>query len=331
MPYSPALYGKVRDMIDERRLTAISEADARARRFAADEPRYRELRRVLSSTAGAVFKAVGMPAAERTAFVDSLRDENLAAQEQIKELLRSHGLPEDWLEPRFVCKKCSDTGVVDGRTCDCVAQLLRKTAYEDAQRSMPLRSFSDFRLDYYPAEVDHGIGRSPRAWMKEVYDLCVRYADDFDEEQSLSLLFIGKTGLGKTFLSLAIAGEIVKKGYSVYYTPASALVNALNGEYFGKTRPDIKTFELARDCDLLIIDDLGAEFDSKFGATALCELINGRIESPKPAPMIISTNLSVNEIERRYSARFASRLIGEFDHVEFFGTDIRQLKAEESS
>lgn len=79
------------------------------------------------------------------------------------------------------------------------------------------------------------------------------------------------------------------------------------------------------DCDLLIMDDLGTEMSTSFIPSALYSLVNGRILSGRPT--IISTNLSQEELGRRYSPQIASRLMGEYVPLVFLGQDIRLQKA----
>ena len=77
-------------------------------------------------------------------------------------------------------------------------------------------------------------------------------------------------------------------------------------------------------CDLLIIDDLGTELPGQFVTAALSGLLNQRLMGSKP--MVITTNLTVEETSKRYSPQIASRLYGEFTRLTFLGTDIRVLK-----
>jgi len=77
-------------------------------------------------------------------------------------------------------------------------------------------------------------------------------------------------------------------------------------------------------CDLLILDDLGTEMPGQFVTASLYGLLNDRILYNKP--MVISTNLNVDEIARRYSPQIASRLHGNFVRLTFVGEDIRVLK-----
>lgn len=78
------------------------------------------------------------------------------------------------------------------------------------------------------------------------------------------------------------------------------------------------------DCDLLILDDLGAEFSTSFTVSAIYNIINTRLNTGKP--IIISTNLSMEEMEAKYTQRITSRIGGNYVMLLFSGRDVRQLK-----
>jgi DNA replication protein DnaC len=137
-------------------------------------------------------------------------------------------------------------------------------------------------------------------------------------------MFSGNTGLGKTFLSACIAGAVADRGYSVMYETASRLFTKMEQAKFTASedaRAEVAKFHT---CDLLILDDLGTEMPSQFVTAALYSLLNERLLAGKP--MVISTNLNVDEMARRYSPQIASRLQGEFSRLAFVGDDIRVIK-----
>ena len=142
--------------------------------------------------------------------------------------------------------------------------------------------------------------------------------------QSGNLLFIGNTGLGKTFLSACIARTVADRGYSVCYETASHLFSKLERAKFNGDEDARKETEKYTACDLLIIDDLGTEMPGQFVTAALYSLLNDRLLAGKP--MVISTNLNVDEAGRRYSPQVASRLHGSFTRLTFVGDDIRVMK-----
>ena len=327
MLYSKELFDEVQGIIDERRRAAENRLNERMLAFEATEPRYREIKAELIDSVRAALESVNLSPQEAQANLVKQRGRNLNAQKELKKLLAAHGLPEDHLSTAYTCKKCGDTGAVGTELCTCFTELLRKRAFEEANQNSPLRfcTFEDFRLDYYSDAYDEKFKCSPRDRMREILELCKEYAADFDTD-SQNLFLCGETGLGKTHLSLAIAGEVIKKGYKVLYNSAQNIFGELQKEYFGKGENRGQFESLVLECDLLILDDLGAEFSTQFTAAALYNIINTRIN--KRLPTIISTNLTTKQIEEQYTQRISSRIIGDYICLRFFGGDVRQLKAE---
>ena len=72
------------------------------------------------------------------------------------------------------------------------------------------------------------------------------------------------------------------------------------------------------------MDDLGAEMTNRFTVSCLYNIINTRINHNRST--IMNTNLTWEELRKRYTDRITSRLFGEFMPLEFFGTDIRAQK-----
>lgn len=326
MIYSPELFQEAQEIIDARRLDAEAARSARDRAFDAEEPQYHVWKQRRAEAAMNVGKALGMPTREEAvAYLERLRDDNLKAQAEIRALLQKHGLPEDHLEVHYTCPKCGDVGSVGTSVCDCKIAVLRDLAFREAAKKSPLRfsTFEDFDLKYYSDEPVEQYGCSPRSRMAEILSLCRQYADNFDE-RSENLFMTGNTGLGKTHLSLAIAGEVIRKGYDVIYNSAQNLFNELQKEYFGKPETRGQYESLVLECDLLIIDDLGVEFSTQFTRAELYNILNTRLNAHLPT--IISTNLDYKEIEEQYTMRVSSRLIGEFLRLKFIGGDVRQEK-----
>lgn len=327
MLYSKELFDEVQGIIDERRRVAENRLNERMLAFEAMEPRYREIKAELIDSVRAALESVNLAPQEAEANLIKQRGRNLSAQRELKNLLAAHGLPEDYLSTAYTCKKCGDTGAVGTELCTCFTELLRKRAFEEANNNSPLRfcTFGDFRLDYYSDAYDEKFKCSPRERMQDIVNYCKAYAENFEPETH-SLLLTGETGLGKTHLSLAIAGEVIKKGYKVLYNSAQNIFGELQKEYFGKGENRGQFESLVLECDLLILDDLGAEFSTQFTDAALYNIINTRIN--KRLPTIISTNILIENMESRYSQRISSRLIGEYVNLRFLGGDIRQLKAD---
>jgi DNA replication protein DnaC len=121
-----------------------------------------------------------------------------------------------------------------------------------------------------------------------------------------------------------MARVVADRGYSVIYESAGHLLTNLEKAKFTNDEAAREVCRRYTECDLLIIDDLGTEMPGQFTTAALYSLINDRLLMAKP--MIVSTNLTVDEMLKRYSSQIASRLRGSFERVAFMGEDIRILK-----
>ena len=319
MAYSKETYKKAEQELAQRRSRALAEREEHHRIAVETAPEILEAEEKMSRAGLATIKAIGMGATDAKEYIQKLSEINLEAQAQRRLLLKSNGFPEDWLDVHYTCKKCEDKGFVGGIMCGCFKELLKSIEYEKLCSKLPVGNcrFDNFRLDFYP----DGAGTSPKKRMESVLNYCKAYAADFSR-RSPSLLLYGKTGLGKTHLSLAIAGKAVEEGYGVIYSSAQNLFNKLEKDKFGKA--DANTEEAIFDCDLLIIDDLGAEFTTQFTVSALYNIVNSRELEGKPT--IISTNLMPEQLTKAYGERIASRILSNYVMLYFDGSDIRQIK-----
>ena len=286
-------------------------------------PRLRQidilLRRTMAMAAQAVFSSGG----DVQAAMAEARQQNQALQQERAWLIDSN-FEEGFLDETPICDRCGGTGYMGSAMCECLAELCRQEQKKELTLlSGGKESFNQFRLDYYPDRVDPKLGVSPRAIMERNLRTCRTYTTTFSLGSG-NLLFNGGTGLGKTYLSACIARGVADKGYSVIYETATHLFNKLEQAKFNPTEDARQEASKFTACDLLIVDDLGTEMPGQFVTAALYSLLNDRLLAGKP--MIISTNLNVDEIHRRYSPQIASRLQGSFHQLIFLGEDIRILK-----
>lgn len=223
----------------------------------------------------------------------------------------------------YTCKNCNDTGYINGKICPCVVEIAKKMAYKELSEEMPLDTcrFDNFDLKYYKDKAEEGV--SPKKRMTQVLKICREFSLKF-KENGQNLLLLGKTGLGKTHLSLAIANEAVASGSSVIYGSAQNLINKAAGEQFSYSG-STEVIDSLLGCDLLIIDDLGTEMSTSFSQSCIYNIINTRIL--KKLPTVISTNLTLSEIAEKYTPRVSSRIMGSYTLLQFLGADIRQQKA----
>ncbi len=331
MGYDGKILARARDRLAERRRQHSEALTVRRAEVSLRAPGVfkldAELTRLMATLAADALRK----GTDAGAAVLSAQEQSARLLERRAELLAKAGLPADYLDERYDCPACRDSGYVLGRPCACLDAQCQEETVRDLSSLLKLsgQSFERFDLDYYDRTPNPETGLSPYQTMRNVLSLCRDYAEDFNAA-SLNLLFRGSTGLGKTFLSAAIAGVVSEKGFSVVYDSAVSIMEAFERQKFdrGGDNAEAVAARVRRymDCDLLILDDLGTEMTTQFTQSALYALVNGRLLSG--GRTIITTNLRDDELHRRYSPQIVSRLEGEYLVLAFDGCDIRKLKRE---
>lgn len=318
MAYSEAVLTRARARLAQARESREQENQRRIAAIYRAHPRLKEIDRQLRSTAAQVMKAAFTRGGDPAQAVEQVRRENQALQREWDWILESEGIDEADLKEEPVCAVCGGSGYVGARMCECLGELCRQEQKKELSSLLGGKeSFDAFRLDCYPDAPDPQTGVSPRVMMQKVFQRCQRYAGQFSTT-SPSLLFSGGTGLGKTFLSAAIARAVADRGFSVVYDMAGKVFSDFEAEKFGgAVNLTVKYLK----CDLMILDDLGTEMTTQFTLSALYTLVNSRMIAGLPT--IVSTNLTTQEIRQRYTPQIASRLLGTYELLLFVGRDIR--------
>ena len=326
MAYSAEVIRRARERLAQAKEDRESENRQHLAEAYARVPRIREidveLRRTMAQAAQTAFRQ-GSDGREE---MDKVRDRNLSLQKE-RAALAAMYFEEGFLDDSPVCDCCGGTGYVGSTMCECLQELCRQEQKKEVSiLTGGKETFSQFRLEYYSDEYDANIGTSPRILMERNFQSIRRYAMTFDPGAD-NLLFVGGTGLGKTFLAACVARVVADRGFSVAYETAAHLFSKLEQAKFTPTEENRREAAKLLECDLLIIDDLGTEMPGQFVTAALYSLLNDRMISGKP--MLITTNLNVEEMGRRYSPQIASRIYGGFAGKAFVGKDIRIQKSRE--
>lgn len=244
------------------------------------------------------------------------------------EILASKGFPVDYLEMRYLCQKCKDTGYVGNNKCSCFKQKLIDKYYQQSnlKNILKIENFDTFDLGYYSKAIDTNENISPYENMQNVFKAAIDFVKNFDISNE-SLFFYGSPGLGKTFLTNCIAKDLLDSGRLVIYQTSSNLIELLRKLKFDDENSKDNDNTLLSDileCDLLIIDDLGTEPGTQFSQSELFNIINSRFLKGKK--LVISTNYTIEDIIHTYHERITSRIFGSFKLCKFIGEDIRLIK-----
>lgn len=310
----------------ETRMQAIKAAEHRSEQLRRELPEIAWIDDTLHMLSIKIMQAAMNGKDELSEKLDCIKSENETLLLKRASILEQHGYSADYDTPVFSCKLCSDTGYVGLNFCECVKKAFNTDRYTGSGLGKALygKDFESFSLKYYDGKSENTL--SDRENMMMIVNQCKRYTQRFSFNSD-SILMLGGTGLGKTHLSAAIAKEVLAKGFFVNYDSAQSIFDAYEAVRFGKNnRENIKKYE---NCDLLLIDDLGAECSTQYTVAIFYTLLNWRIANQKPT--IISTNCTPQQIKKTYGERVYSRLMGEFLIMRFTGQDVRLLKLSEKT
>lgn len=252
-----------------------------------------------------------------------------------QEFLKNKKIDLELFKPEYECKICKDTGYIREADktvmCACLKQKILNLSYSRSNLSdIKKENFNNFNSNLFSDEIDlnkYKIKCSPRTNINNIKKASEKFIDNFDDLEEKNLLFVGNTGLGKTYMTNCIANEILKNGKTVLYQTAPVLLETIIDNKFNKykNQNSDEFYKNVLTVDLLIIDDLGTENINTMTVNELFTIINTRILNlnNKPTKTIISTNLSIEQIFKLYEERIGSRIAGYYNIYQFFGEDLR--------
>lgn len=316
MAYSKENLRCAKETLAARRTAAVGEYERRQSEAFARIPELIPVERSLAMTGARIMSAALAHELTDTALAD-IRSENERLRSLKAKILTSHGLAPDFLDIKYSCPHCSDTGYVGIDMCVCMKKELVKLGFSSSGLGhlIDRQCFENFSLDYYTGH--------DRIAAENNLRLLKSFSENFSGDSDDSWLLLGSTGLGKTHLSTSVASTLIRRGFDVVYASAQDVIGTFEERRFGGDYTSDGT-ERFFSADLLIIDDLGVEVTNQFTVSCIYNILNSRINSHRST--LISTNLTQSELRSRYADRITSRLFGEFRPLLFTGRDIRSQK-----
>ncbi|MDD3839440.1 MAG: ATP-binding protein [Clostridia bacterium] len=317
------IYKKVMDNYQQKRDAKEIELNNRKKEIYFNIPRIKEIDRMISETGINISKLLIENNSKQHQIIEKMKKRIFELKSEKAQLLLDKNYPADYLTIKYDCEQCQDTGYIGNKQCKCLKQSLIDYAYSQSNIGERLlqENFDNFDISLYSNQTSDSQKISPRQNMENIFYYCIKFVQDFDNSNQ-NLLFYGKPGLGKTYLSNCIAKDLLDQGKIVIYQTAFKLFDIIRKFRFSNATG--QQFDLASllTCDLLIIDDLGTELTNSFTNSELFNIINTRLLDCKNT--IISTNLDLNELMSNYSERIISRILGNFQIFKFYGNDIRK-------
>ena len=264
----------------------------------------------------------------RAVDAENLQGEMRGLNGRIRAELAKAGYPEDYLQPIYRCPVCRDTGYVGEpvhELCACMKQrIMDEENRGERKGGLGEHSFEQFNLSAFPDDTIPGRRRSQREHMRLIERAARRYAEDFPENEKPNLIFFGPPGLGKTFVADCIAQCVMERAYLVRRVTAYRLCEIMRKNQFDGSEG--RAAEGVMESDLLMIDDLGTEPQTKNTSVYLFQVLNERNMNGRHT--IISTNLNPEKMSAMYEERVISRMMDcrITTAIEFYGRDLRLMK-----
>jgi DNA replication protein DnaC len=162
-------------------------------------------------------------------------------------------------------------------------------------RNMTFDNFDHKRLEL-PMEQ--------RQNLRQAFNLAVEFA----RSPEGWLIFQGVNGCGKTHLAAAIANYQLAHGKPVFFVVVPDLLDHLRSTFSPDSKISYDEFsERIKEVPLLILDDFGEQSATPWAQEKLYQLINYRYNAR--LPMVVTTCLSLDEIETRISSRMVDPMI----------------------
>ena len=145
--------------------------------------------------------------------------------------------------------------------------------------------------------------------IRDNYEIIKNYALHFADAQKTGsgLILAGNIGRMKTTMAATVCNQLLWAGFSVFFVPMAELLQMMLS--YGKRQSGIELDNLqrrVRDVDLLILDDVGAEYKNDWVIQSFDAMISNRYNNLKP--VLITTNLNMSGIGKLYQMRIFDRL-----------------------
>ena len=315
MALSNSQFNDLMKRYDERQIERERELDARQKRLYDVIPSLRSLDDDIRDA------YINMARVElKGGDVASVKNEIASLEAKKVSLFKENGFPENYLDVPYTCNDCKDKGIVEGVKCHCFIKASNALLFHQSNMEKRLqKTFSDFSIDCYEETKTDITGGTSRQSAEAALNAARKFVENFPDKSNFFIF--GDTGTGKTHLACCIATEIINKGYSAVFVKTPEFIDLCYQRFNDKTGEKGAMYERLFDCDLLVLDDLGADYSTRNTPSLVLTLIDERLNSGLST--VITSNLDISQIRDIYSERVSSRIIGDYKNFHFFGSDHR--------
>ncbi len=195
-------------------------------------------------------------------------------------------------------------------TCECVvereeAKIREAQNFAKKREIEKLFSISNLGERFSKSTFESFLDRSGS---ETAYKIAMKYVKTFKEWNGESLMIWGDPGNGKTHLAAAIVNELSKKGYIVVFQSVPELLQRIRSTFNSENKEnETQIMRALLECDLLILDDIGAEKTTEWVEEKLFNIIDGRYR--KELPTLYTSNLQPKELQNQVGKRSYDRMV----------------------
>ena len=217
------------------------------------------------------------------------------------------------LKPRGVLNPISKTinVFIENEKCNCKQAIEKREKAKEKLQEELMQQYEDFRKEQYNKKIKQYYGTdfiTAQFKQKTLENFITneqnsktklaaeKFISDFKNFKN-GIIFEGKSGTGKTHISMAICNELLKENTPIIFGTLTELVDKYAKFYTNHIESDLT--KLYTKVDLLVIDNLGVEPMNDWLLSKLFTIINERILNE--LPYIITTNYGMDKLKQRLS------------------------------
>ncbi|SFC52830.1 ATP-binding protein [Bacillus sp. UNCCL81] len=155
-----------------------------------------------------------------------------------------------------------------------------------------------------------------------------KYIEEYPNWKQDGLLIWGAYGNGKSHLAAAVTNVLNNKGYIVVFQSVPELLERIKSTFNNDNKETKQQIMKALlECDLLVLDDIGAEKLTDWVQEVMFNIIDGRYR--KKLPIFYTSNLKPVELSIQIGPRSYDRLVETSLTIENKATSFRREIAKE--
>lgn len=206
------------------------------------------------------------------------------------------------------CSKCEEDRVMRLAEQEAEADAKRLKSAHDAKMARIAKRLEALNIGQRFRSCVWGDYKTSTPAMEGVFVSAKDFAADFPRhrEDGTNMVLIGSPGTGKNMVAALICMDVVNQGFTAVHTTAIKLVRRIKESWQqGSKETEQEAINNFTAPSLLVIDEIGVQFNTDAEMLFLTEVINDRYEAKRPT--ILISNLTMAQVESVLGKRAVDR------------------------